>query len=181
MSTATPRIPPLPPITTLPSLPQEAHIQILDLLFERHASIHTLLLPHLHTPHPSYPALVSTIHTRLLSLLSSPSDLPVLEDILSSHPRLGAKKVDSAQSVAEQAALQTGAEEEAEQLKRLNEEYERTFPGLRFVVFVNGRGRQEIMEIMRTRIARGDVEMERREGVDAMCDIAKDRAAKLSA
>lgn len=43
----------------------------------------------------------------------------------------------------------------------LNEEYEKKFPGLRFVVFVNGRGRGEIMEIMRERIARGSWEGER--------------------
>ena len=47
------------------------------------------------------------------------------------------------------------------ELGRLNEEYEAKFPGLRFVVFVNGRGRGEIMEIMRERIGRGDWEAER--------------------
>lgn len=46
-------------------------------------------------------------------------------------------------------------------LGELNEEYERVFPGLRFVVWVNGRGRGEIMGIMRERIARGDWEGER--------------------
>lgn len=43
----------------------------------------------------------------------------------------------------------------------LNEAYEAKFPGLRFVVFVNGRGRGEIMAIMRERIERGDWEAER--------------------
>jgi 2-oxo-4-hydroxy-4-carboxy--5-ureidoimidazoline (OHCU) decarboxylase len=74
---------------------------------------------------------------------------------------LGAKKVESAQSAAEQAKLQAGGEEEGRVLAELNEEYERTFPGLRFVVWVNGRGRGEIMEIMRERIERGDWEGER--------------------
>ena len=46
-------------------------------------------------------------------------------------------------------------------LGELNEEYERVFPGLRFVVWVNGRGRGEIMGIMRERIGRGDWEGER--------------------
>jgi 2-oxo-4-hydroxy-4-carboxy--5-ureidoimidazoline (OHCU) decarboxylase len=60
--------------------------------------------------------------------------------------------VDSAQSAAEQANLQG----EGEQLAELNREYEERFPGLRFVVFVNGRGRPEIMNDMRGRIDRGD-------------------------
>lgn len=47
------------------------------------------------------------------------------------------------------------------ELARLNEAYEAKFPGLRFVVFVNGRGRGEIMTIMRERIERGDWEAER--------------------
>lgn len=74
---------------------------------------------------------------------------------------MGAKKVESAQSAAEQAKLQAGGEEEARLLAELNEEYERKFPGLRFVVWVNGRGRGEIMSIMRERIARGEWEEER--------------------
>ena len=42
-----------------------------------------------------------------------------------------------------------GGEEVVAELARLNEAYEAKFPGLRFVVFVNGRGRGEIMAIMR--------------------------------
>lgn len=51
-------------------------------------------------------------------------------------------------------------------LGELNEEYERVFPGLRFVVWVNGRGRGEIMGIMRERIERGDWEGERDGGIE---------------
>jgi hypothetical protein len=166
MSTTSTQVPPLPDISTLPAVPSEIQILILDLLFEPHPSIHKLLLPHLSVPQESYASLITKIHQSLLSLLTSSSSLPILEDILSSHPRLGAKKVESAQSTAEQAKLQSGGEGEAEKLRELNEEYERTFPGLRFVVFVNGRGRDEIMEDMRERIQRGDVEAERREGID---------------
>ena len=45
-----------------------------------------------------------------------------------------------------------GGEEVVAELARLNEAYEAKFPGLRFVVFVNGRGRGEIMGIMNERI-----------------------------
>lgn len=40
----------------------------------------------------------------------------------------------------------------------LNEEYEKMFNGLRFVTFVNGRGREEVVGEMRERsmIVRGD-------------------------
>ena len=101
----------------------------------------------------------------------------MLLEILSAHPRLGAKKVESAQSQAEQRSL--GGKEERETLERLNEEYEEQFPGLRYVVFVNGRSRDEIMEDMRRRIDSGTQEGEVRAASDAMCDIAVDRAAKL--
>ena len=90
----------------------------------------------------------------------------MLLGILSSHPRLGAAKVESAQSAAEQAKLQQGSEEEGRLLAELNQEYERVFPGLRFVVWVNGRGRREIMEIMRERIERGTWEGERDGGIE---------------
>jgi len=53
------------------------------------------------------------------------------------------------------------------ELARLNEAYEAKFPGLRFVVFVNGRGRGEIMTIMRERIERGDWEAERDGAIEA--------------
>lgn len=153
----------LPPASTLPTLPSETQSTILSLLFEPSPSLHTTLSPLLATPHPSYPSLVSAIKSHLLSLRTT--DPQLLLSILASHPRLGAKKVDSAQSAAEQAKLQQGsgadAEEEGRVLGQLNEEYERKFPGLRFVVWVNGRGRWEIMEIMRERIGRGDWEGER--------------------
>jgi len=50
---------------------------------------------------------------------------------------------------------------------------------LRYVVFVNGRPRPVIFEDIRERIARGDIQAERLEGIKAMCDIASDRVRKL--
>lgn len=47
--------------------------------------------------------------------------------------------------------------------------------------FVNGRSRGVIMAEMRQRIDRGDREREIAETIQAMCDIAKDRAGKLQA
>ena len=154
----------LPPASTLPTLPSSTQSTILSLLFEPSPSLHTTLSPLLQTPHPSYSSLISSIKSHLLSLRTT--DPTLLLSILSSHPRLGAKKVESAQSQAEQAKLQEGAKEEGEELARLNEEYERVFPGLRFVVWVNGRGRGEIMGVMRERIDGGSWEGERDGGIE---------------
>ena len=71
-------------------------------------------------------------------------------------------------------------EEEERVLRGLNEEYENNFDGLRFVTFVNGRGREEVVVEMRRRIGRGNsVEEEMREAVRTVCDIAEDRVRKL--
>ncbi|KAI1161897.1 Oxo-4-hydroxy-4-carboxy-5-ureidoimidazoline decarboxylase [Nemania serpens] len=140
-------------------------------------------------PFTSYASLIQHIGALLHRLIisssssssspSSPAARNKLHGILGSHPRLGAKKVDSAQSRAEQAQLNTGAADEAERLAGLNREYEARFPGLRYVVFVNGRSRDVVMEDMRRRIDRGDIRAEETEGIQAMVDIALDRAAKL--
>ncbi|KAK8032352.1 hypothetical protein PG990_002086 [Apiospora arundinis] len=146
------------------------------------------------SPFASYAALIQHVGSLMASLSSqssssSPSSVPgsqqqkkkKLHGILGSHPRLGAKKVESAQSQAEQAQLNQGGAEEAEKLKALNDEYEQRFSGLRYVVFVNGRSRPVIMEDMRRRIDRGDPEEEEQEAIRAMVDIALDRAKKLGA
>jgi 2-oxo-4-hydroxy-4-carboxy--5-ureidoimidazoline (OHCU) decarboxylase len=188
----------LPGIATVPSLGTEQRAHILDLLFEPSTQLHTLSVPLLHEKtFASYNDLISAVGVQLtdLSESASSSDTQWLESILGSHPRLGAKKVDSAQSQAEQAQLQ-GSGEEAEQLRRLNAEYEAKFPGLRYVVFVNGRSRQVIMEDMKQRIAGGDIKAERAAAIrvclpltiavtrlilaQAMCEIAADRATKLT-
>ncbi|CAF3438064.1 unnamed protein product [Fusarium graminearum] len=156
-------------------------IKTLDLLFEPSPAIHSTLIPVLReSEYTSYPELIDACRSRLVSLASSSSPTnpdATLLSILGSHPRLGAKKVESAQSAAEQANLQGQGEE----LAKLNQEYEEKFPGLRYVVFVNGRGRPEIMENMKARISRGVFSKEVAEALQAMCDIAKDRASKLDA
>jgi len=151
-------------------------------LFEPCTALHTLSLDLLHTEtFESYNDLIASVGVQLtdLSESSSTSDTEWLDKILGAHPRLGEKKVESAQSQAEQAQLNTGGVEEATKLRNLNEEYERKFPGLKYVVFVNGRSRPVIMDNMKERIARGDVRLERAEAIKAMCDIAADRAIKL--
>ncbi|KAF3247659.1 hypothetical protein TWF192_006518 [Orbilia oligospora] len=81
------------------------------------------------TTFTSYSDLISHVQNELLRLKDSPltSDTEWLLKILSAHPRLGAKKVDSAHSRSEQASL--GGPTEAAELERLNNEYEEKFPG----------------------------------------------------
>ncbi|RWA10192.1 hypothetical protein EKO27_g4898 [Xylaria grammica] len=182
--------PGLPPVSSLPQADEKTLEFVLDALFEPSAEIHSIAIPAIQSsasssslspptipnnpPFTSYASLIQHIGTllRQLTVLSSSSSSPFppperekLHGILGSHPRLGAKKVDSAQSRAEQAQLNTGASDEAERLAVLNREYEERFPGLRYVVFVNGRSRDVIMEDMRRRIDRGDIRAEEKEGI----------------
>ncbi|KAH6642182.1 Oxo-4-hydroxy-4-carboxy-5-ureidoimidazoline decarboxylase [Boeremia exigua] len=174
----------LPAISTLPHAADSELTTVLDLLFEPSPPLNALTLPVLRsTTFPSYDVLITAVNAQLKALASSdsPEDVKKLSEILCSHPRLGEKKVESEQSRKEQAQLQQGAEEEKEKLASLNREYEEKFPGLRYVVFVNGRPRPVVMENMRSRIDRGDIKAERQEAIQAMCDIALDRATKLQA
>lgn len=115
----------LPPIETVPLLPTEERAKLLDLLFEPSTQLHTLSVSLLQEKtFASYNDLIAAIGVQLTVLAesASKSDTEWLEDILGSHPRLGAKQVESVQSQAEQAQLQ-GSAEEAEKLRLLNVEY----------------------------------------------------------
>lgn len=198
--------PTLPPIESLSAATDDDTLKsILDMLFEPSPELHALSIPSIrdelskpsHGNSFTYATLIEHIGALLLTLTSSPSSStspspsqpshnPTLYAILGSHPRLGAKKVTSAQSRAEQAQLNNSTNpspattpSQTDDLALLNAEYEARFPGLRYVVFVNGRGREAIAEDARRRIARGDVVAEEREIIRAMVDIARDRAGKL--
>jgi 2-oxo-4-hydroxy-4-carboxy--5-ureidoimidazoline (OHCU) decarboxylase len=126
----------LPPISSIPTLTTTECAAILDALFEPCTALHTLSVELLHDEtFESYDALIVSIENQLTELQHSisTSDTEWLDKILAAHPRLGEKKVDSAQSRGEQAGLNAGGEEEAEQLRELNREYEEKFPGLRYV------------------------------------------------
>jgi 2-oxo-4-hydroxy-4-carboxy-5-ureidoimidazoline decarboxylase len=92
--------------------------------------------------------------------------------VLNAHPRIGATAGLSARSAAEQGAATTGAET-LRALEQLNAEYERTF-GFRFVVFVHGRSRAEIVPLLQSRLGRTRHE-ELATGIDEFLAIARDR------
>lgn len=89
--------------------------------------------------------MIASVGSQLTELFKSEleSDQKWLDAILSAHPRLGEKKVESELSRMEQAAMAAASagdgggggdsEEVKERLGRLNEEYEAVFPGLRYV------------------------------------------------
>ncbi|KAI9896127.1 hypothetical protein N3K66_009027 [Trichothecium roseum] len=160
----------LPEIEHFHTCSDQMQTSVLDTLFEPSPAIHATLLPVIRTAeYSTWDDLIDVCQIRLLSLASSNSlatpstrPSPTLLSILGSHPRLGEKKIESEHSKAEQASVQNGADsEQEEELDRLNQLYEETFPGLR------------------ARIERGDYTKEVDAALQAMCDIAKSRAAKM--
>jgi 2-oxo-4-hydroxy-4-carboxy--5-ureidoimidazoline (OHCU) decarboxylase len=92
------------------------------------------------------------------------------KDVLDAHPAIGAQAA-SARSAAEQGTDDDQAV--LAELAALNAEYEAKF-GFRFVVFVNGRPRREIIPVLRERLERPrDVELAT--GVDELVQIAVSR------
>jgi len=126
-------------------------------------------------------------HTRLvaqLAQLEDPlgqarkvlADAPEDEQIeaLGTHPRIGQRV-----NISEQAALEQGSDEDPvllAALVKLNKSYEQKY-GFRFVVFVDGRPRAEILSVLRQRLQHSRDE-ELAAGLDDLVAIALDRWRK---
>ena len=152
----------------IPQLSTSEATLMLNLLFEPCVALQTLFLSQLRDkPFTSYNDLISNVHQQLIVLAHSPDEQNAknLDSILSAHPRLGEKSTKSAQSQAEQAQLTARTEGDEEKLAQMNAAYEQTFPGLRYVVFVNGRDRATILDDMQRRIDRNDAGVERAEAM----------------
>jgi 2-oxo-4-hydroxy-4-carboxy-5-ureidoimidazoline decarboxylase len=96
------------------------------------------------------------------------ADLSAAEqaEALAAHPRIG-----------EPSDEQRGAEPEVlAELEQLNRAYEERF-GFRFVVFVAGRSRAELLPVLRQRLARTRAE-ELETGLRELVAIAKDRCRR---
>ena len=92
--------------------------------------------------------------------------------VLDAHPRIGADAASlSLHSRREQGAAADDAT--LRELEELNDAYERKF-GFRFVVFVAGRSKQELIPILRERLANAR-EDELKTGIDEFLAIALDR------
>ena len=107
-------------------------------------------------------------------------------ELLDAHPRVGAPPGSvSALSFVEQGYDQEAASAEADSerariaaaLDRLNREYESTF-GFRYVIFVAGRPRAEIVPLMEAAL-QADPVVERERALQDVVAIARDRAIKM--
>ncbi len=102
-------------------------------------------------------------------------------ELLNAHPRIGADPAAvSPQSHAEQGYDEESGPDQswvADELVALNEAYEGLF-GFRFVVFVAGRPRADIIPILEHAL-RADRDEELRRGLDDVVLIAQDRWEKL--
>lgn len=98
-------------------------------------------------------------------------------ELVDAHPRIGAAaEAMSAASLTEQGRHPTMPAVQA-RLDRLNAAYEARF-GFRFVVFVAGKPRSEIVPLMEARL-RGEREPELRAALAHVIAIARDRWAGL--
>ena len=89
------------------------------------------------------------------------------KEVLDAHPAIGAK------AKSERSRREQGTDDDPQvlaELAQLNHAYEEKF-GFRFVVFVNGRPRREILPVLRERIERTREE-ELETGVDELVQIA---------
>ena len=123
-------------------------------------------------------------HTRLVELLAATEDpLGSADDVLASlseeekvealdaHPAVGRRSGLSERSAEEQGTDSDPAV--ISELAYLNQVYEEKF-GFRFVVFVAGRPRHEVLEVLRDRIG-NTPEEELETGIKELVAIAQDR------
>lgn len=117
----------------------------LSLLFESSPILHSQLVPQVSTLLQSNPpaTYASLIDVSITTIVKWPSDLQA--QFIAGHPRIGEVKNLSHLSAKEQAAAATPPEILA-RLAHLNACYERRYPGLIYITFVNGRSRGVIME-----------------------------------
>jgi 2-oxo-4-hydroxy-4-carboxy-5-ureidoimidazoline decarboxylase len=122
--------------------------------------------------------------TRLVELLAETEDpLGRVDDVvaqldeadkieaLSAHPAIGQRS-----GLSEQSAVEQGSDRDPavlSELAYLNQVYEEKF-GFRFVVFVAGRPKREVLEVLRARIA-NTREQELDTGCHELVAIARDR------
>jgi 2-oxo-4-hydroxy-4-carboxy--5-ureidoimidazoline (OHCU) decarboxylase len=97
--------------------------------------------------------------------------------VLDAHPRIGA---DPASLSSLSRREQGGGADIAtlQELASLNDEYERRF-GFRFVVFVGGRSKAEIVPVFRERLRRTRQD-ELATGIDEFLAIARDRLTRIA-
>jgi 2-oxo-4-hydroxy-4-carboxy--5-ureidoimidazoline (OHCU) decarboxylase len=166
----------LPSVQRINDISPEEQEELLNNLFEPHSAIVSYLSSLFQSSYESYTHFIEAAYNKFREL--DPQS-PLVKEIISSHPRLGLPRGTelSEHSSKEQESLQ--GDDTVKEFIQLNSEYESKYPGLRFVLFVNGRDREQVKKFFKQRIARGDYDLEVLDAIRAMCDIAQDRVNKL--
>jgi 2-oxo-4-hydroxy-4-carboxy--5-ureidoimidazoline (OHCU) decarboxylase len=116
--------------------------------------------------------LLATLEDPLGHAREVAQELPTadMQELLDAHPPIGG------QATSARSAREQGTDDDPEvlaKLAELNAAYEQRF-GFRFVVFVNGRPRREIVPLLEARLQRSR-EAELTTAVDELVQIALDR------
>ncbi|CAM0134877.1 hypothetical protein VKS41_000554 [Umbelopsis sp. WA50703] len=175
-------------VSTLPSIQQlnnesrDNFLAVVNTLFETAPPLADKLLAA--RPYTSYLQLIEA--GEQICLGDKLSESEKLE-VINAHPRIGESSGKlSAMSLKEQgykSAQQTVSAEDQKvnaRLAELNKEYEDHY-GFKFVVFVAGRPRKDIIPVIEERIKSNDKEAELKTGIVDMMLIARDRLKKLEA
>jgi 2-oxo-4-hydroxy-4-carboxy-5-ureidoimidazoline decarboxylase len=164
----------LVPLEALNGLPADRFGEALTPLFEAAAPLVVALRAE--RPFASYGEVIDRAE-RLAAGLPEAQQI----EVVNAHPRIGASAGElSAMSYREQGSASEAGQDLANvyaELERLNKAYEERF-GFRFVVFVNGRSKADIVEVLRQRqeLPR---QTELRTAVEAIFLIARHRLATL--
>ncbi|KAH8554873.1 Oxo-4-hydroxy-4-carboxy-5-ureidoimidazoline decarboxylase [Umbelopsis sp. PMI_123] len=175
-------------VSTLPSIQQlnnesrDIFLAVVNTLFETAPPLADKLLAA--RPFASYLQLIEKGQD--ICLGNELSESEKLE-VINAHPRIGESSGKlSAMSLKEQgyksAQHTISAEDQAvnERLAVLNKKYEDQY-GFKFVVFVAGRPRKDIIPVIEERIKSNNKEAELKTGIVDMMLIARDRLKKLEA
>ncbi|CAG8480924.1 13942_t:CDS:1 [Acaulospora colombiana] len=176
--------PTLPSIYELNSQDYDAFKYSINVLFEPAPPLVNVLYSL--RPFDSYASLVSAA-TKIILDDNGPLTYQQKLEVINAHPRLGENKKNlSAMSLKEQGYTKMGESVESsgvddvnKKLRELNTLYEEKY-GFKFVIFVNGRSRDEIIPILKEKIENGNKEDELGRGLADMMNIASDRLRKLN-
>ena len=100
-------------------------------------------------------------------------------ELLDAHPRIGAAPAMMSELSRREQGVEPQRGDLAQRLEALNERYERRF-GFRYVVFVAGRSRDEIVPLLEAALL-GHRDAELRRGLVDVVSIAEDRFRTLDA
>lgn len=139
----------LPPLADVHARSPGALAQALTVLFEASPTLTSHLVPHLAASDDAPPSYAHLVDLALAAITQWDDALQA--EFVAGHPRIGEVNGLSKLSAKEQAAAATPPAVLA-RLQHLNACYERRYPGLRYITFVNGRSRSAIMEEMEDKL-----------------------------